>query len=125
AAADDGVDKRGAMAPSADVMGAASPPLLRSLSTPPSFDSFMFAFRLALVPSHTYAFVATAETMWQMRMREIESVESGPFPERPREPDCTYYLRTGLCRFGMTCRYNHPPNRQMVNLTHPAASFPP
>ncbi|RRT48876.1 hypothetical protein B296_00052775, partial [Ensete ventricosum] len=30
AAADDGVDKRGAMAPSADVMGAASPPLLRS-----------------------------------------------------------------------------------------------
>ncbi|CAL9781416.1 unnamed protein product [Musa acuminata subsp. burmannicoides] len=88
AAVTDGVDKRGAMASSADVMGAASPPLLRS-----PIDQV---------------------TMWQMRMREIESVESGPFPERPREPDCTYYLRTGLCRFGITCRYNHPPNRQMA-----------
>ncbi|WOL04405.1 zinc finger CCCH domain-containing protein ZFN-like isoform X1 [Canna indica] len=54
------------------------------------------------------------ETMWQMSMREIESMESEPYPERLGEPDCTYYLRTGLCRFGMTCRYNHPPNRQMA-----------
>lgn len=95
------------------------------IAIPSSFDRFMFSCRLALVPSRTFAFVATAVTMWQMRMREIESVESGPFPERPREPDCTYYLRTGLCRFGITCRYNHPPNRQMVNLTHLAASCPP
>lgn len=39
---------------------------------------------------------------------------AGPFPERPGEPDCLYYVRTGLCGFGMNCRFNHPPKRQLV-----------
>ncbi|XP_012569971.1 zinc finger CCCH domain-containing protein 32 isoform X4 [Cicer arietinum] len=30
------------------------------------------------------------------------------FPERPGEPDCQYYLRTGDCKFGLACRYHHP-----------------
>lgn len=41
-------------------------------------------------------------------------MESGPYPERLNEPDCAYYIRTGLCRFGMTCRYNHPPNQRLA-----------
>ncbi|KAG6515891.1 hypothetical protein ZIOFF_026325 [Zingiber officinale] len=61
-----------------------------------------------------HAYVTSAEAMWQMSIRETESMESGSYPERPGEPDCTYYLRTGLCRYGMTCRYNHPHNRQML-----------
>lgn len=48
-------------------------------------------------------------------MHPNEAIESGPYPERPEEPDCAYYIRTGLCRFGMTCRFNHPPNRMLVN----------
>ena len=62
-------------------------------------------------------FGATAETLWQMNMRGGESIESGSYPQRPGEPDCAYYLRTGLCRYGLTCRYNHPPNRKLVKLT--------
>ncbi|KAH7670432.1 CCCH-type Zn-finger protein [Dioscorea alata] len=54
------------------------------------------------------------ETMWQMNLRQSDSMESGPYPERPGEPDCAYYIRTGLCRFGMTCRFSHPPNRQLA-----------
>ncbi|URE22423.1 zinc finger CCCH domain-containing protein [Musa troglodytarum] len=50
------------------------------------------------------------EAMWK-RMRESDSMETGPYPERPGEPDCAYYIRTGLCRFGRTCKFNHPPNR--------------
>ncbi|KAG6511971.1 hypothetical protein ZIOFF_030060 [Zingiber officinale] len=61
-----------------------------------------------------HAYATSAEAMWQMSIRETESMESGSYPERPGEPDCTYYLRTGLCRYGMTCRYNHPHNRQML-----------
>ncbi|XWS31676.1 hypothetical protein CRYUN_Cryun23aG0096400 [Craigia yunnanensis] len=34
------------------------------------------------------------------------------FPERPGEPECQYYLRTGDCKFGSSCRYHHP--RDMV-----------
>ncbi|OVA17597.1 zinc finger protein [Macleaya cordata] len=29
-------------------------------------------------------------------------------PLRPGEPDCSHYLRTGICRYGLNCRYNHP-----------------
>ncbi|RWR87115.1 zinc finger protein [Cinnamomum micranthum f. kanehirae] len=54
------------------------------------------------------------DTMWQMNLRSNESMEAGPYPERPGEQDCAYYLRTGLCRFGMTCRFNHPPNRKLA-----------
>ncbi|XP_038973176.1 zinc finger CCCH domain-containing protein ZFN-like isoform X3 [Phoenix dactylifera] len=54
------------------------------------------------------------EAMWQMNLRGSESMESGPYPERPGEPDCAYYIRTGLCRFGMTCKFNHPPNRKLA-----------
>ncbi|KAL9263490.1 Zinc finger CCCH domain-containing protein [Drosera capensis] len=42
---------------------------------------------------------------------------SGPYPEREGEPDCSYYVRTGLCRFGSTCRFNHPPNRKLATAT--------
>ncbi|GAB4859395.1 hypothetical protein Ancab_010858 [Ancistrocladus abbreviatus] len=30
------------------------------------------------------------------------------YPDRPGEPDCIYYLRTGLCGYGSNCRFNHP-----------------
>ncbi|XAR61287.1 hypothetical protein NMG60_11034937 [Bertholletia excelsa] len=35
-------------------------------------------------------------------------------PERPGVPDCTYYMRTGLCSYGTKCRYNHPRDRSSV-----------
>ncbi|KAJ7960326.1 Zinc finger CCCH domain protein [Quillaja saponaria] len=37
-----------------------------------------------------------------------DDAQSSPYPDRPSEPDCLYYLRTGLCRYGSNCRYNHP-----------------
>jgi hypothetical protein len=55
-----------------------------------------------------------AEAMWQMTLGGGESMEPGPYPKRIGEPDCSYYMRTGLCRFGMTCKFNHPPNRKLV-----------
>lgn len=30
------------------------------------------------------------------------------YPDRPGEPDCIYYLRTGVCGYGSNCRFNHP-----------------
>ncbi|XP_011014133.1 PREDICTED: zinc finger CCCH domain-containing protein ZFN-like [Populus euphratica] len=54
------------------------------------------------------------DAMWQMNLRSSETMEAGPYPERSGEPDCSYYIRTGLCRFGATCRFNHPPNRKLA-----------
>lgn len=33
-----------------------------------------------------------------------------PYPLRPGEPDCRDFLRTGRCKYGESCKYNHPPN---------------
>ena len=54
----------------------------------------------------------TAEGMRRLRVSEKEDDvgddDSGIFPDRPGEPDCLYYLRTGMCGYGATCRFNHP-----------------
>lgn len=76
---------------------------------------YRFDFLCCVGQLWIYLFVVAVETMWQMNLRQSDSMESGPYPERPGEPDCAYYIRTGLCRFGMTCRFSHPPNRQLVN----------
>ncbi|KAG4378911.1 hypothetical protein GLYMA_17G126800v4 [Glycine max] len=33
------------------------------------------------------------------------------FPERPGEPECSYFLKTGDCKFKSNCKFNHPKNR--------------
>lgn len=58
--------------------------------------------------------INTSDTLWQMNLRSRDAMESGPYPVREGEPECSYYIRTGLCRFGVTCRFNHPPNRKLV-----------
>ncbi|KAL4554533.1 hypothetical protein LXL04_039364 [Taraxacum kok-saghyz] len=35
-------------------------------------------------------------------------------PVRPGEVDCPFYLKTGSCKYGATCRYNHP-ERYAIN----------
>ncbi|GMG99932.1 hypothetical protein Nepgr_001772 [Nepenthes gracilis] len=62
------------------------------------------------------------DSMWPVNLRSTEAVETGlyprgPYPVREGEPDCSYYIRTGLCRFGSTCRFNHPPNRKLAIAT--------
>ncbi|AQK98703.1 zinc finger CCCH type domain-containing protein ZFN-like 2 [Zea mays] len=76
--------------------------------TPPSATAA--ADKSSLDPDALYE-----EGMWQqMAMNSGATMQPGSYPERPGEPDCTYYLRTGLCRFGMSCRFNHPPDRNLA-----------
>uniref|UniRef100_A0A0A9CJF8 C3H1-type domain-containing protein n=1 Tax=Arundo donax TaxID=35708 RepID=A0A0A9CJF8_ARUDO len=32
------------------------------------------------------------------------------YPRRPWEPDCSFYVKFGTCKYGMKCIFNHPPN---------------
>ncbi|XP_052207309.1 zinc finger CCCH domain-containing protein 37 [Diospyros lotus] len=41
-------------------------------------------------------------------------------PIRPGEMDCPFYMKTGSCKYGASCRYNHP-DRYSIN--PPAAAF--
>ncbi|KAG5053150.1 hypothetical protein AAZX31_02G251100 [Glycine max] len=36
------------------------------------------------------------------------AAQSTQYPDRPGEPECLYYLRTGMCGYGTNCRYHHP-----------------
>uniref|UniRef100_A0A2P2MAV2 C3H1-type domain-containing protein n=1 Tax=Rhizophora mucronata TaxID=61149 RepID=A0A2P2MAV2_RHIMU len=32
------------------------------------------------------------------------------FPERPGQPECSFYMKTGDCKFKSNCKYHHPRN---------------
>mmetsp|Transcript_39141 Transcript_39141/g.101320 ORF Transcript_39141/g.101320 Transcript_39141/m.101320 type:complete len:410 (+) Transcript_39141:115-1344(+) len=34
----------------------------------------------------------------------------GESPSRPGQPPCTFFMKTGTCKFGATCRFDHPTN---------------
>eukprot|EP00249_Psilotum_nudum_P023418 c28863_g4_i1 orf=498-1652(+) len=53
--------------------------------------------------------------MWRMTLQEGMDFPPGPYPVHPGEPDCAFYMRTGLCGFGRSCRFNHPPNRMLAS----------
>ncbi|GLJ47160.1 hypothetical protein SUGI_0995670 [Cryptomeria japonica] len=62
------------------------------------------------------------EAMQKMSIQPTDSgngleISSGPYPERPGVADCTFYIRTGSCKFGMNCHFNHPPNRKQASQT--------
>ncbi|XP_020253351.1 zinc finger CCCH domain-containing protein 65-like [Asparagus officinalis] len=33
------------------------------------------------------------------------------FPVRSNEANCAYYMKMGTCKFGLNCKFNHPPNK--------------
>ncbi|KAJ7568497.1 hypothetical protein O6H91_01G034700 [Diphasiastrum complanatum] len=43
-----------------------------------------------------------------------KSVETLTLPERPGEPDCTFYMKTGDCKYGSKCKFNHPKDRLLA-----------
>lgn len=48
------------------------------------------------------------------------------FPERPGQPECQHYMKTGNCKFGSSCRYHHPPgwNASNVNIAFSPLGLP-
>ncbi|XP_027904413.1 zinc finger CCCH domain-containing protein 43-like [Vigna unguiculata] len=44
-------------------------------------------------------------------MNHQKQVQVEEFPERPGEPECSYFLKTGDCKFKSNCKFHHPKNR--------------
>lgn len=41
------------------------------------------------------------------------------------ETECAYYLRTGQCKFGSTCKFHHPPPSNMTVSLRGSTVYPP
>ncbi|EOA15111.1 hypothetical protein CARUB_v10028484mg [Capsella rubella] len=64
----------------------------------------------SVLPPSTYSMNnSLAETSSFSQYQQQIPVEE--FPERPDQPECTYYLKTGDCKFKYKCKYHHPKNR--------------
>ncbi len=42
------------------------------------------------------------------RRDAINDQTSVEYPVRPGEPDCVFWIKTGRCKFGAGCKFNHP-----------------
>lgn len=51
--------------------------------------------------------------------------QSNLLPDRPGEPDCIFYLRTGSCGYGNNCRFNHPAYASQVAKIYVVKIFRP
>lgn len=52
--------------------------------------------------------LSSSEAKLPIGMSFMNTQTEQAFPERPGQPECQHYLRTGECKFGATCRYHHP-----------------
>lgn len=51
-----------------------------------------------------------------------ETVDASVLPERPSEPICSYYMKTGKCKFGVNCKFHHPKDIQISAVGQDAVS---
>ncbi|CAN8251799.1 unnamed protein product [Cochlearia groenlandica] len=65
--------------------------------------------RSVLPPSRYPMNNSLAETSSFSQHQQQMPVEE--FPERPDQPECSYYVKTGDCKFKYKCKYHHPKNR--------------
>ncbi|GAA0144995.1 protein phosphatase [Lithospermum erythrorhizon] len=71
------------------------PPTERSLPTPPAFTMNNLGTE-ASFPS-----------------RHHQPLFIDEFPERPGQPECSYFLKTGDCKYKSNCKFHHPKSRVM------------
>lgn len=45
----------------------------------------------------------------------VTGKDQSGYPQRPGQQECNYFLKTGDCKFGMTCRFHHPTDATHVS----------
>ncbi|XP_044499900.1 zinc finger CCCH domain-containing protein 58 isoform X2 [Mangifera indica] len=72
--------------------------------TPASSSIYGMTPLSASAPAYTGAYRTIPSTVGPSSSSQKEH----SFPERPGQPDCQYYKKTGECKFGSSCKYHHP-----------------
>ncbi|XP_057767464.1 zinc finger CCCH domain-containing protein 67-like isoform X2 [Salvia miltiorrhiza] len=50
------------------------------------------------------------------RFNQNNSRRKVNYPMRPDAEDCAFYMKFGSCKFGLNCKFNHPPRRKNQNV---------
>ncbi|KAG9448067.1 hypothetical protein H6P81_014195 [Aristolochia fimbriata] len=51
----------------------------------------------------------------------LEIFDKSLLPERPSEPPCTFYMKTGQCKFGLNCKFDHPKDVSLPTALEPTS----
>ncbi|KAK7292299.1 hypothetical protein RIF29_08077 [Crotalaria pallida] len=81
-------------------------PVLPS-STPSNVGSTQL-YGIAQLPSPATAYAGPYQSSGSLIGPSGSTQKEHSLPERPDQPDCQHYLKTGECKFGPSCRYHHP-----------------
>ena len=80
---------------------------------PPSLLSLSASRKLvrAHTPGRTHLGVAVPHSLHGLTGGLLlpQTMAAYEHPVREGVPDCTFYIKTGQCKFGSSCKYNHPP----------------
>ncbi|CAI0548191.1 unnamed protein product [Linum tenue] len=64
-----------------------------------------------MAPSHMPYFMINPAIGTNIYSRQQQPMVVDEYPERPGQPDCSYFLKTGGCKFKGNCKFNHPKTR--------------
>ncbi|XP_019464376.1 PREDICTED: zinc finger CCCH domain-containing protein 34-like isoform X2 [Lupinus angustifolius] len=65
-------------------------------------------YGITQIPSPTTAYAGPYQPSGSLLGPSGSGQKEHSLPERPDQPECQYYMKTGECKFGPSCRYHHP-----------------
>lgn len=91
-------------------------PISRStrLRLPPLSSKGLYSRSAKVSPVETMELHNSNSTITRkngMRSANHQTLQNGEFPERPGQPECEFFMKTGNCKYKSACRYHHPMNR--------------
>ncbi|KAI4345452.1 hypothetical protein L6164_012575 [Bauhinia variegata] len=86
-----------------------TPPSPVAPSSAPSHISSTQLYGIAQLHSPAPAYAGPYQPSGSSVGPSGSSQKEYSFPERPGQPECQYYMKTGDCKFGPSCKYHHPP----------------
>lgn len=67
-----------------------------------------------------YVMNPAANQTTNVYLHQPQQIQVEEYPERPGQPECSYFLKTGDCKFKSNCKYHHPKIR---NVTSPPCAL--
>lgn len=52
-----------------------------------------------------------SEINFPMRRHQPTDISVEEYPERPGEPECSFFIKTGDCKYRSNCKFHHPKSR--------------